>query len=71
MIKWNGYENNKLSTVKEATALNIAALWKGWSAVHSVKLATLNLKQGFSFDISAAFSWHHCPYSLYSIYIQF
>lgn len=56
MVKWNGYDNNKLSTVKETTALNIAALWKGWSAVHSVKLAALDLKQGFSFDISAAFS---------------
>lgn len=31
---------------------------------------TLNLKQGFSFHISAAFSWHHYPYSLYSICIQ-
>lgn len=56
MIKWNGYENNKLSTVKETTALSIAALWKRWTAVRSVKLVTLNLKQGFSFHVSAAFS---------------
>lgn len=57
--------------MKENTVLKIATAWKLWTPEHSVEPAFWNLKQGLSFGISGPFTWHHCPYRLRSVYIQF